>query len=319
MKREGTLSVVIPAFNEESNIQLAEQTISKILENNGIAYRIFFVDDGSTDATWAKIQEAAQRNPNVSGLHFSRNFGKESSVFAGLSNVDTECCVVIDADLQHPPEKMVDMYRLWEEGYDIVEGVKKDRGDESIAHRGAANTFYNLIGQMTGMELQNTSDYKLLDREVVNIISHLPERNMFFRAMSFWVGFRRTEVEYEVRERASGETKWSTRKLIKYALNNIASFSTFPMQIVTWLGIICTLFGVLFAIISLVQKLMGYALGGFTTVIVLIGFTGGIIMISLGIIGYYIAKIYAEVQHRPRFIISKTCGDINNHNKKLVG
>ena len=318
MIRAGTLSVIIPAYNEEANIPLATKAISDTLTDAGISYRLLFVDDGSSDETWSAISACAAESPYVAGLHFSRNFGKESAIYAGICNADTECCAVIDADLQHPVEKLVEMYHLWSQGFDVIEGIKTDRGRESSVHRGASRSFYKMIGRLTGLELQNTSDFKLMDQEVATIISHLPERNTFFRAMSFWVGFRTTQVEYEVQERVSGTSKWSTWKLVRYAMNNIASFSSFPMQIVTWLGALSILFSAIFGVISFVQKLMGVALGGFTTVILLVVFIGGIIMLSLGVIGFYIAKIYSEVQHRPRFIISEECG-VHSENRQRVG
>lgn len=318
MIRQGVLAVIVPAYNEESNILPAAKRISRILADAGIMYQIIFVDDGSTDATWGRILETAESFPYVSGLHFSRNFGKESAIYAGLNNMDAECCAVIDSDLQHPPEKLVEMYKMWQKGIDVVEGIKSDRGAESVLHTSAANGFYGIIGKLTGYELKNTSDFKLIDKEVVNVIRRMPERNTFFRAMSYWVGFKSAAVEYEVQERVFGETKWSAAKLLKYAMNNVAAFSTAPLQIVTWLGVFSIVFGMVFGAISLIQKIMGTALGGFTTVIILLAFIGGIIMLSLGIIGFYIAKIYSEVQNRPRYIISATCG-VENEDTKLVG
>ncbi len=229
-------------------------------------------------------------------------------MFAGLEKAKGDCCVVIDCDLQHPPEKIVDMYRLWEQGYEVVEGIKEDRGEETGLHRFAANTFYGLISKATGMDMSSSSDFKLLDRKVVDTLNSLPERNVFFRALSYWVGYKKTEVSYCVQERTEGESKWSTRSLIKYAITNISSFSSAPLQLVTVLGIILLCVTFVFAVISLVQKLSGAALGGFTTVILLICFSSAMIMISLGIIGYYIAKIYDEIKGRPRYIVSRMCG-----------
>ena len=216
-----------------------------------------------------------------------------------------ECAVVIDCDLQHPPLTLVEMYKLWQEGYEVVEGVKSDRGEESKAHGLAAKAFYSIISKSVKLDMSRASDFKLMDRKALDALLAMPERNTFFRALSSWVGFKTTYVEYEVAERFEGETKWSTRSLIKYAIDNISSFSTVPMQLVTILGSIILVISIIFSIISLVQKIMGISTSGFTTVILLLGFIGSIIMISLGIIGYYIAKIYNEVKGRPRYIISK--------------
>jgi len=242
------------------------------------------------------------------GVHFSRNFGKESAMFAGLEQAKGDCVVVMDCDLQHPPEKIIEMYRLWEEGYEVVEGIKEDRGEESAFHKFASNSFYSLISRATGMDMGASSDFKLLDRKVVDTLNALPERNVFFRALSFWVGFKKAEVRYRVQERTEGVSKWSTKSLIKYAVTNIASFSSAPLHMVTVMGVVTLIVAVVFGIISLVQKIMGVAQPGFTTVILLLLLIGSFLMISLGIIGYYLARIYDEIKGRPRYIISSVCG-----------
>lgn len=303
------LSVILPSYNEEKMIPVAADTISAILERENIDFELLFVDDGSKDATWENITRATELNKHVVGVHFSRNFGKEAAMFAGLEKASGDCCVVIDCDLQHPPEKIIEMYRLWEDGYEVVEGIKEDRGEESGFHKFAANSFYGLISKATGMDMSSSSDFKLLDRKVVDTLNKLPERNVFFRALSFWVGFKKATVYYSVRERTEGVSKWSTKSLIKYAITNIGSFSSAPLHIVTVLGFIMLAVAIVFSIISLVQKLTGQALGGFTTVILLLMFSSSIIMISLGIVGYYIARIYDEIKGRPRYIISQMVGE----------
>jgi len=302
------LSVILPSYNEEKMIHIAAERLGAILRKADIAYELLFVDDGSKDNTWAEIVAASERDSGVAGLHFSRNFGKEAAMFAGLERAKGDCCVVIDCDLQHPPEKIVEMYRLWQQGYEVVEGIKEDRGEESGFHRFAAGRFYSLISKATGMDMSSSSDFKLLDRKVVDTLNQMPERNVFFRALSFWVGFKRAEVGYCVQERTEGESKWSTKSLVKYALANISSFSSAPLHIVTVLGIVMFCVSIVMGLISLVQKICGVALGGFTTVILLLLFASSLIMISLGIIGFYIAKIYDEIKGRPRYIISRTCG-----------
>ena len=302
------LSVVLPSYNEEKMIPIAAARLADILGGAGIEYELLFVDDGSRDGTWREIQRCSAADAHVVGVHFSRNFGKESAMFAGLETAKGDCVVVIDCDLQHPPEKIVEMYRLWEEGYEVVEGIKEDRGEESGFHKFAANSFYSLISRATGMDMASSSDFKLLDRKVVDTLNSLPERNVFFRALSFWVGYKKTEVLYRVQDRTEGESKWSTRSLIKYAITNIASFSSAPLHIVTVMGVVTLIVAVVFGIISLVQKIMGTAQPGFTTVILLLLIIGSFLMISLGIIGYYLARIYDEIKGRPRYIISCVCG-----------
>ena len=301
------LSVVIPVYNEGAVLEKTASVICGVLSDAAIGCELIFVDDGSKDATWEKIT-ALSASGGIRGLHFSRNFGKEAAILAGLAAAKGDCCVVIDGDLQHPPEKIVEMYRLWEQGYEIVEGQKASRGAESHAHGLAARAFYSLISRATGIDMANASDFKLLDRKAVDALLAMPERNLFFRALSSWIGYRTTQVEFDVRERTEGESKWSTMSLIKYAVKNIVSFSTVPMQCVTVAGVFVFLLAVILGIESLVRYFTGRAVEGFTTVILLILIIGIIIMISLGIIGYYIAKIYEEVKGRPRYLISKKIG-----------
>jgi len=306
------LSVVIPCYNEEEAVPLFYEAFLKETKDMPVAFEMVFVDDGSRDGTVAEFEKLHERDERVHYLSFSRNFGKEAAMFAGLEQAAGDCCAVLDCDLQHPPEKLVEMYRLWEQGYEVVEGIKEDRGDESCLHRFAAKRFYSLISRATGMDMSSSSDFKLLDRKVVDTLNQMPERNVFFRALSFWVGFKKASVSYRVRERTAGESKWSTCSLIKYALTNISSFSSAPLHIITLLGFLMLAVSLVMGAIALVQKITGQALGGFTTVILLLLFSSSVIMISLGIIGYYIARMYDELKGRPRFIISETCGGKNN-------
>ena len=299
------LSVVIPAYNEELMIPITAQTICQILNDENIDFELLFVNDGSNDHTWDKICAESNKNSRIRGISFSRNFGKESAIFAGLEEAKGECVVVIDADLQHPPTKIVEMYHLWEQGYEIVEGVKNSRGKESGVHTLAVKCFYQLISKATGVDMSHSSDFKLLDRKAVNVLLNMPEKNAFFRALSSWIGFKAVQIEYDVQEREKGISKWSTKALIQYAVTNITSFTSAPMQIVTILGVVWLVIAIIISLNSLYQKFIGNAVQGFTTVIILQCFTGSIIMISLGIIGYYISKIYDEIKGRPKYIISE--------------
>ena len=299
------LSVILPAYNEEKMIEKAGTVIGRILEEQKIPYEIVFVDDGSKDRTWAEIDRTAVNNPHIAGVHFSRNFGKESAMLAGLANAKGDCCVVMDCDLQHPPETVVEMYRLWEQGYEVVEGVKHSRGKESLAHKASAGMFYKLISKAVGIDMSRASDFKLLDRKAVDALLEMPERNAFFRALSAWIGYKTTSVEFDVREREEGVSKWSTKSLIRYAITNIVSFSSAPMQFVTGAGVFVFLLAVILGIQTLIHYFTGNAVEGFTTVILLLLLIGSILMISLGIIGYYISKIYEEVKGRPRYLISR--------------
>ena len=302
------LSVVIPAFNEQEMVPAAAGQIDGILSRAGIPHELIFIDDGSRDATWAEIRAESEHRDTVRGVHFSRNFRKEAAIFAGLQAADGDCVAVIDCDLQHPPEKLVEMYRLWEQGVEVVEGVKTDRGEESLAHRVAAKTFYRLISEATHIDMTRASDFKLLDRKAVNVLLSMREKRAFFRALSSWIGCRTAEVPYEVRERAAGESKWSTWLLIKYALSNITAFTSLPLHLITGCGAASFLAALIVGIVSIVRLAMGRVVTGLTGAVILLLFLSGLIMVGLGIIGYYLGNIYMEIQDRPRFIVSETCG-----------
>ncbi len=303
------LSVVIPAYNEEDMIERVCTSLKDILTGEGIDYQIVLVDDGSKDHTWDRIREAAAADSRIKGIHFSRNFGKEAAIFAGLACAGGDCMAVMDCDLQHPPETLVTMYRLWEQGYEVIEGVKKNRGRESLFHRASAGLFYKIMSNATRMDMSDASDFKLLDRKAAMVLLDMPERNTFFRAMSSWIGFKTKTVEFEIRERDSGSSKWSTSSLIHYAVTNIAAYSSLPMQFVTGAGVFSLLLSLILGLQTIIRYCSGHAVEGFTTVILLILLLGSIMMISLGIIGYYIAQIYDEVKKRPRYIISRTTDD----------
>lgn len=300
------LSVVLPAYNEELMMEKTCNVLHEILSNAGISYELVLINDGSTDNTWNEILKAGEKDPHILGIRFSRNFGKEAAIFAGLSQTSGDVIAVMDCDLQHPPETLIEMYHKWEKGYEVIEGVKKSRGKESFLHKESAGFFYKLMSEATKVNMQKASDFKMMDRKVVNSILSLPERNMFFRATSSWVGYRTAYVEFEVQEREAGESKWSTWSLIKYAFTNIVAFTTAPLQVVTVGGGICFFCSLLMILYSLIQYFCGHAIEGYTTTILLLLLIGSAIMLSLGVIGYYLAKIYEEVKRRSRYIISET-------------
>ena len=268
------LSVVIPAFNEQEMVPAAAGQIDGILSRAGIPHELIFIDDGSRDATWAEIRAESEHRDTVRGVHFSRNFRKEAAIFAGLQAADGDCVAVIDCDLQHPPEKLVEMYRLWEQGVEVVEGVKTDRGEESLAHRVAAKTFYRLISEATHIDMTRASDFKLLDRKAVNVLLSMREKRAFFRALSSWIGFR----------------------------------TSLPLHLITGCGAASFLAALIVGIVSIVRLAMGRVVTGLTGAVILLLFLSGLIMVGLGIIGYYLGNIYMEIQDRPRFIVSETCG-----------
>lgn len=307
------LSVVLPAYNEELNIANTADTLSTILKEHEIEHELIFISDGSGDGTFAEIEKATAKDPCVKGAQFSRNFGKEAAIFAGLELASGDAVVVMDCDLQHPPETIIEMWKLWQDGAEVVEGVKSKRGKESFFYRISAGFFYRIMSRLIKMDMNASSDFKLLDRKVVDVLLNLPERNTFFRALTFWAGFNKATVEYEVQERKFGKSKWSLMSLMRYAINNATSFSTFPLHLVTVMGALMIIFSIVLGVQTLVNYVMGTAADGFTTVILLILIVGGLLMISLGIIGMYIARIYEEVKGRPKYIISHVTDNIQGN------
>lgn len=310
MEREKSamLSVIIPSYNENENIRRTAQTIAGILRDAAIEYELIFVDDGSRDTTWAEICAAHDSDPCVRGLGFSRNFGKEGAIFAGLKNARGDCAVVIDCDLQHPPELIPQMYQMWQSGAEVVEAIKRSRGKEGLFHKIFARSFYKMMKSSSGINLDGASDFKLLDRKVINALNELPERITFFRALSSWVGFTTERVEFDVQPRAAGKSKFSMKSLFRFALNNITSFTDVPIRLITWVGVIFGIMALVLGIQTLVKYFCGQAAEGFSTVILLILITGACVLLGVGVIGYYLSKIYEEIKQRPRYIVARTTG-----------
>jgi dolichol-phosphate mannosyltransferase len=297
------VSIVLPAYNEKENIENAARTLSQVLQPLPEEYELLFISDGSKDGTYEEILRVAKKNPHVKGAEFSRNFGKEAAIFAGLELAAGDAVVVMDCDLQHPPSVLPEMLEKWRGGAEVVEGIKSSRGRESLGYKLSAGLFYRIMSALIHMDMKASSDYKLLDRKVVAALLELPERRTFFRALSFWVGFRTERVTYDVQERAAGKSKWSMRSLMRYAISNATSFSTAPLQAVSVMGWAFLLFAVVLGIQTLVRFCMGNAATGFTTVILLLLIIGGLLLVGLGVVGHYIARIYEEVKGRPRYII----------------
>lgn len=298
------LSIILPSYNEEQNIENTYNVLSGLLSENDIDFELLFISDGSKDATYANICELAAKDERVRGAEFSRNFGKEAAIFAGLELAKGDAVVVMDCDLQHPPEVILQMVEKWREGAEVVEGIKSKRGKENPFHTMSTSIFYGLMSAFMKMDMKATSDFKLLDRKVVDSLLSLTEKDTFFRALSFWVGFKTEKVYYEVQERIYGKSKWSTASLIRYAVSNVTSFTTVPLKLVSVIGGIFIILSIGLGIQTLVRFIMGNAADGFTTVILLMLLIGGLILFSLGIIGNYLARVYEEVKGRPRYIIS---------------
>ncbi len=299
-------SLLIPFYNEEKQIALTLETVRPIMQSLGDDFEILAIDDGSKDQTWAQLQQMKSSCPELRALRFSRNFGKEAAVTAALEEARGDAVILIDGDLQHPPELIPEMARLWrEENYEVIEAVKTDRGKESAISRFAANSFYRLFAGAGDIQLKNASDFKLLDRKVVDALNQMQERGTFFRGMSAWVGFKRTSLPFVVADRQTGHSKWNLANKMRLTLNAITAFSSKPLEILLYIGILFLCGGAILFVQTLITFFTRHAASGFTTVILLLLILGGLILIALGIIGLYIARIYDEVKARPRFIITE--------------
>lgn len=303
---ESKLSLVIPVYNEGSHIGNSIGIIEKILFEHSIIHEFILIDDGSKDNSWNEIKKLAENKETITALRLSRNFGKESALCAGLEYANGDMVLVMDADLQHPPTIIPEMVKAWrDEGYDVVEGIKSSRGKENPIYKVCAKFFYYIIYKTSDINLGQASDFKLLDRKVIEAWKEMPERAMFFRGMTAWLGFERKQIYFDVAERVNGKSKWSFIRLVRLAMNAITSYTSVPLHCITVLGFIMFFGAIILGIQTLYMKFAGKATSGFTTVILLQLIIGSSIMISLGMIGIYLTKIYKEVKARPRYLISK--------------
>jgi glycosyltransferase involved in cell wall biosynthesis len=303
------LSVVVPAHNEESGIGHALSVIQEVLATTGMTWEIIVVDDGSRDRTFERLRELAAQEARIRGVRFSRNFGKEAALLAGLNMARGDAVVTIDADLQHPPRLIPAMIEAWRQGAKVVDGVKRSRATDGALTRLRAKIFNAILSRLGGINMENSSDFKLLDRIAVDAITcALPERQRFYRGLSDWVGYQHASLPFDVEERARGQGKWSLWGLLGLATTAIVTFTSAPLRIVTALGFITMIFGFFIAADAFVGWLQGRAVSGFATIIFTLLIIGSFIMISLGIIGEYIAKIYDEIKGRPTYLVESVLG-----------
>lgn len=300
------IGLVIPVFNEQANIEKLYARVRPLINEYDSTAEILFVDDGSSDNTWSLVEKIARQDPNVHGIKLSRNFGKESALVAGLESISKEIAIVMDGDLQHPPEILHQLIKKWQEtGCNVVEAVKESRGEESAFSLVSASTYYWLLTKLTNYDFQGASDYKLLDRLALDSWLELKERSVFFRGMVAWIGLHREKIPFRVESTDKAESGWTVGQLVNLALTSITAFSTFPLRLITIFGLTLAVFALFLALQTLFMKFSGKAVDGFTTVILIQLFVGSSIVMALGIIGEYIARIYEEVKHRPRYLIAK--------------
>lgn len=309
------LSLVIPVYNERDNLSKSIPEINRYGVQEGNNYEIILIDDGSVDDSWRKIQELTDRYANIRALRLSRNYGKEAAICAGMEAARGRAVIIMDGDLQHPPSLIPEMMQRWrKKEADVIEGVKQRRGKEPLLQKIGAKLFYSIFKVLTGYDLHRASDYKLMDRKVVDAWLRIKEFNTFFRGINVWLGFKRIEIPFSVSERIGGRSGWSTLSLIRLAVNALTAFSAAPLRVVSFMGLLFGVFAFVLGVQTLYNKIIGNAVSGFTTVILLLLIVGCVLMFALGIIGEYLARIYDEVKKRPRYIIEEEIG--NEHKIK---
>ncbi|RPI82147.1 MAG: glycosyltransferase [Nitrosopumilales archaeon] len=300
------ISIVVPVFAEAPNLHNLVEQIKKNVDLISETYEIIFVDDGSNDESWDVIKKITTVMPEIKAVRFSRNFGKEYALFAGLKEAKGDVVITIDSDMQHPPELIPVLYEMWKsQAAEVIDVIKKERQHESLFNRIAAKLFYLTFDKLSGLDVSNSTDYKLLDRKVVDSLIQFQETHLFYRGLLVWMGFKHVNIKIEVNDRTRGVSKWGFTKLAKYALNNIFNYSSKPLVLIGLFGLLFIISATILMFISLIRLMTGTTLGGFPTVIILQLFIGGIIIFSITLIGAYIAKIYDEVKSRPKYIIKE--------------
>ena len=296
----------MPVFREGAQLAGFLSEVCSAAEQCDLAYELLLVDDGSPDDTWRVIEAEVSSGRRLRALRLTRNFGKESALCAGLEHTHGDAVIVMDADGQHPPSLIPNMVRLWQSsGADVVEAVKRRRGHESLSSKIGAQLFYFVLNKLSGFHFKGASDFKLMNRKAIDAWLQMHERNVFFRGMTVWMGFTTVQIPFEVVPRSAGQSTWSVLKRLKLALVGITAFSSFPLHLVTLAGIVFLGVSILLGLQTLYLKLAGRAVSGFATVILLQLIVGSLLMISLGIIGEYLARIYEEVKGRPRYLIKE--------------
>lgn len=305
------LSIVVPVYNEQDVLDAFYGRVKNVVNSlEKYEHELIFVDDGSEDKTYEKLQELADRDNSIRVLKFSRNFGHQVAITAGIKEAKGEAVVVIDADLQDPPEVITKFVEKWQDGFDVVYGVRERRQGESKAKLITASTFYRLLKMITRIDIPvDVGDFRLMSRRAVEQFNSLRERDRFVRGLVSWIGFKQTGVMYARDSRYAGETKFPYRKMFKFAFDGITSFSNVPLKVATWLGYLTSLLAFLYGVSVFIQKLAGITVQGWATIMFGMLFLGGVQLICLGIIGEYIARIFNEIKHRPLYILEETYPD----------
>ena len=311
------ITILLPVLNEQNNIETVYNSVKNIFENLiGFSYEIIFIDDGSTDSTLNKIKEITTKDIAVFFISFSRNFGKDNALCAGIRKSTGDAVITMDADMQHAPSLITQLIKKWEAGYEVVYFYRENTNSHaSTLSRFFSASFYKLLNSLSDVKLENgISDFRILDRKVVNALAKLPEDSLFFRGLVKWVGFKQIGLPYNPEERNAGKTSYKTKMLFSLAVQSITSFSTKPLTIAIYLGFMFSLLSMLFIPYAIYSKLNGMAISGWASVIVSIAFFGGLNLMILGIVGLYLGKTFMQGKGRPQFIIGETNMELDAKN-----
>lgn len=301
------ISIVIPVCNEEANVSVITAALQKIFTALPYVYNISFVDDGSTDGTLQELKKLAGNNNNIFFISLSRNFGHQNALKAGLDMADADAVIMMDGDMQHPPELIPDMIQQWEAGYDIVYTIRRDQKEMPMMKRKTSNMFYDLINNLSDIELEpGTADFRLMDRKVVEVFRAFKETDLFMRGLVKWMGFRQLGLEYDPAQRTQGKSKYTVKKMIRFALQGITSFSTRPLYIAAYLGFLFSLVSLLYIPYIIYSYYFGHPISGWTSMIATIAFFGGLQLMILGIIGMYLGKLFMQGKQRPHYIVKES-------------
>lgn len=310
VQQHPTLSIVVPMYNEEEVLPILFARLREVMDELQESYEIICINDGSTDRTAAMLDEEHQRDPRIKVLNFSRNFGKELALTAGLDHANGQAVVPLDADLQDPPELIGQFLAHWREGYDVVFGVREQRNMDTRAKRWSAGAFYQLINRLAGIRIPaNAGDFRLMDRRVVHALRGLREQNRFMKGLFAWVGFRQTSVSYRRPERAAGTTKFNYWQLWNFAIDGITGYSTLPLRLAGYAGLITAVLALGYGGYLVVRTLVyGVSVPGYASLMVAVLFLGGLQLMVLGVIGEYLGRLYHESKHRPLYIVESARG-----------
>lgn len=315
------ISVIVPVYNESEVIgTFYDRATEAFARLEGLDYEFVFVDDGSRDGSYQKLSMFAATDPHVCVLKFSRNFGHQIAITAGIDYARGDCVVVIDADLQDPPEVVSAMVDKWRQGFDVVYGVRAEREGEGTMKLATASLFYRLLGRLTTIQIPvDVGDFRLMSRRAVDQLKQLREKDRFVRGLVSWIGFNQTGVLYHRDKRYAGETKYPYRKMIKFALDGITSFSTAPLKVASWTGYGAALLAILYLLSVFVQKMLGHTVEGWATIMVALLFLGSVQLICLGILGEYLGRVFNEVKPRPMYVVEEVLASSSSRELRVAG